>query len=80
MNNYNNEFNMKDLYDFSNGIRGRFYSPIKKSITIMLDDDVILFFKKKTCEQKIDYQTLINSTLIEQLNRKKADKKTGEQK
>jgi uncharacterized protein (DUF4415 family) len=59
------EFISKDEYDFSKGIRGRFYSPHKKSTTIILDDDIILYFKKKASEDKIGYQTLINSALRE---------------
>ena len=46
------EFEMKDEYDFSSGVRGRFHNPKKKSTTIRLDDDLILFFKKKAGEQK----------------------------
>ena len=78
MTNYNNEFNMNDSYDFSNGIRGRFYSPTKKSITIRLDDDVILKYKKKASEQKIGYQTLMNSALREHIETYRTSKKTGD--
>ena len=59
------KFILKDEYDFSKGIRGRFYSPRKKSTTIRLDNDVILYFKKKSSEEKIGYQTLMNSALRE---------------
>lgn len=59
------EFILKDEYDFSKGIRGRFYSPRKKSTTIRLDNDVILYFKKKAIEEKVGYQTLMNSALRE---------------
>lgn len=59
------KFILKDEYDFSKGIRGRFYSPRKKSTTIRLDNDVILYFKKKASEEKIGYQTLMNSALRE---------------
>jgi uncharacterized protein (DUF4415 family) len=65
------EFIMKDEYDFSKGIRGRFYLPQKKSITIRLDDDVILYFKKKSSEEKIGYQTLMNSVLREFIHNSK---------
>ncbi|MCH4891160.1 BrnA antitoxin family protein [Acidaminobacter sp. JC074] len=60
-----NDYEMKDEYDFSQGVRGRFYKPHKKSTTIRLDDDIILFFKKKASEEKIGYQTLLNSALRE---------------
>ena len=65
MNHNEDEFVMKEEYDFSNGIRGRFYTPQKKSTTIRLDDDIILFFKKKAGEDKVGYQTLMNSALRE---------------
>ena len=58
-------FEMKKEYDFSKGIRGRFYRPRKKTTTIRLDDDLILYFKKKAGEKKIGYQTLVNSALRE---------------
>jgi uncharacterized protein (DUF4415 family) len=59
------DFQMKEGYDFSRGIRGRFYNPHKKATTIRLDDDIILYFKKLAGEKKIGYQTLMNSALRE---------------
>jgi uncharacterized protein (DUF4415 family) len=59
------DFEMKEEYDFSDGIRGRFYHPKKKSTTIRLDEDVILYFKKKASEKKIGYQSLVNAALRE---------------
>lgn len=64
----NDEYNMKSQYDFSKGVRGRFYQPKKRSTTIRLDDDLILFFKKRAGEQKIGYQTLVNAALREYVN------------
>ena len=61
----NHDFDLKEEYDFSRGIRGRFYRPTKKSTTIRLDDDLILFFKKKASEKKVGYQTLVNAALRE---------------
>ena len=58
-------FEMQQEYDFSKGIRGRFYTPHKKSTNIRLDDDIILYFKKKASEQKVGYRTLLNSALRE---------------
>ena len=63
MKNSEEDFEMKDEYDFSNGIRGRFYQPKKISTSIRLDDDIILYFKKKASEDKVGYQTLMNSAL-----------------
>ena len=57
------DYEMKDDYDFSGGTRGRFYKPKKTPITLRLDNDIILYFKKKASEQKVPYQTLINAFL-----------------
>lgn len=65
MNQMDDDFELKEEYDFSKGIRGRFYKPHKKPTTIRLDDDVILFFKKMASEQKVGYQTLMNTALRE---------------
>ena len=62
------EFELQTEYDFSKGIRGRFYTPFKKSTTIRLDDDIILYFKKMAGERKIGYQTLMNSALREYIH------------
>ncbi len=61
---------MKSEYDFSRGVRGRFYSPKKISTSIRLDDDIVLFFKKKASEEKIGYQTLMNMALREYINQR----------
>jgi len=58
-------FELKKEYDFSKGIRGRFYNPKKKPTTLRLDDDILLYFKKAADEKKIRYQTLLNSALRE---------------
>lgn len=62
------DFEMRDEYDFSNGIRGRFYKPKKVSTSLRLDDDVILYFKKKAGEKKAGYQTLMNAALREYIS------------
>lgn len=59
------DFELKPEYDFSKGIRGRFYQPRKVSTTLRIDDDVILYFKKLAAEKKVGYQTLINNLLRE---------------
>ncbi|ARE80325.1 CopG family antitoxin [Campylobacter helveticus] len=60
------EYKMKAEYDFSQGIRGRFYKPKKISTTLRLDDDILCILKKRASEKKIPYQTLINNLLREQ--------------
>lgn len=69
MKNSEEVFEMRQEYDFSKGVRGRFYQPKKISTSIRLDDDVILYFKKKASEDKVGYQTLINSALREYIQK-----------
>ncbi|MEA3492254.1 MAG: BrnA antitoxin family protein [Campylobacterota bacterium] len=59
------DYDMLDEYDFSAGVRGRFYKPSKVPTTMRLDNDVLLFLKKQASEKKIAYQTLINNLLRE---------------
>lgn len=40
----------------------------KKAITIMLDPDIIEYFKVQAENSKVGYQTLINQTLREKIN------------
>ncbi|MFT3720567.1 BrnA antitoxin family protein [Pseudorhodoferax sp.] len=55
---------MRKEYDFSKATRGAVVaSPGKTRITIMLDDDVIEFFRAKAEAQGTGYQTLINAAL-----------------
>ncbi|PIZ43380.1 hypothetical protein CO015_02050 [candidate division WWE3 bacterium CG_4_8_14_3_um_filter_42_11] len=57
------KFQLKKEYDFSKGIRGRFYQPRKIQKTLRLDDDIILYFQRLAVIRKVGYQTLINETL-----------------
>jgi predicted DNA binding CopG/RHH family protein len=61
------DYEMQDEYDFSDGVRGRFYEPKKIPTTLRLDNDIILYFKKLASEQKVPYQSLINSLLRKEL-------------
>ena len=61
------EYELKDDYDFSGGTRGRFYKPKKVPTTLRLDNDIILYFKKKASEQKVPYQSLINALLRKEI-------------
>lgn len=54
---------MKKEYDFSKGVRGKFYRPNKVQKTIRLDKDVLDFYQKMARHNGIPYQTLINLTL-----------------
>ena len=61
------DYEMKDEYDFSGGVRGRFYEPKKIPVSLRLDNDIVLFFKKLASEKKVAYQTLINALLRKEL-------------
>jgi uncharacterized protein (DUF4415 family) len=45
-------------------VRGRFFRPIKKKVTIRIDADVLDWFKS----QNPQYQTAINSALRKHMN------------
>ena len=70
---------MRKEYDFSKGRRGPvLVSTGKTRITIMLDDDVIEYFRARAEAQGTGYQTMINSALraaIETSGRKPADER-----
>jgi len=61
------DYEMLDDYDFKGSVRGRFYKPKKIPTTLRLDNDIVLYFKKLASEQKVPYQTLINSLLRKEL-------------
>jgi len=61
------DYELEDEYDFSDGIRGRFYEPKKIPVSLRLDNDIVLFFKKLASEKKVPYQTLINALLRKEL-------------
>lgn len=57
--------------DFKHGIRGLFYRPVKQSVTIRLDADVLKWIK----EQGPGYQTKINRMLRAEMFRSVIAKK-----
>ena len=55
---------MKKEYDFSKGVRGKFYNPkAKLNLPIYLDEDVAEFVKKYAKQKKTDSQTIVNRLL-----------------
>ena len=50
-----------EISDWSNAVVGKFYRPIKKTINIRLDLDVISWFKEHANDKK--YQSMINDAL-----------------
>lgn len=55
---------MKKEYDFSKGVRGKFYRPNARfNLPIYLDDDVAEFVQKFAKRKKVDAQTVVNKLL-----------------
>jgi hypothetical protein len=55
---------MKKEYDFSKGIRGKFYREnVQLNIPIYLDNDVAEFIQKVAKQKKVDSQTIVNRVL-----------------
>ena len=53
-----------EILDWSGAVRGKFYRPIKKHVTLRLDADVLEWFKRKHPK----YQTAINTALREYIH------------
>lgn len=68
MNQYD-DYEMKDNYDLTGAVRGRFYKPKKIPTTLRIDNDITLYFKKLASEQKVPYETLINAYLRKELDK-----------
>ena len=61
---------MRNEYDFSGGKRGpAIASPGKTRITIMLDNEVIEFFRERAETLGSGYQTMINAALRDVVDR-----------
>jgi len=55
---------MKKQYDFSKGVRGKFYREnTRLNLPIYLDDDVAEVVKKFADRKKVDSQTAVNKIL-----------------
>jgi uncharacterized protein (DUF4415 family) len=48
-----------EILDWTDAVRGKFYRPLKKHVTLRLDADVLEWFKRKHPK----YQTAINTAL-----------------
>ena len=55
---------MKREYDFSKGIRGKFYrANVRLRLPVYLDEDVSQFVQEFARRKKIDPQTVVNKLL-----------------
>jgi hypothetical protein len=67
---------MRKTYNFSNAVKGAVLSAKGKTrITIMLDDDLLVFFRSQAESQGVGYQTLINTVLRQELQKPSSKKK-----
>ncbi|MBU1170428.1 MAG: BrnA antitoxin family protein [Proteobacteria bacterium] len=53
-----------EVINWDAGVRGRFFRPIKKRVTIRIDADVLEWFR----DQNDQYQTAINKALRHYMN------------
>lgn len=55
---------MKKEYDFSKGVRGKFYRKnVRLNIPVYLDEDVADFVRQFAKRKKVDAQTAVNRIL-----------------
>ena len=67
---------MRKNYNFSNAVKGAVLPAKGKTrITIMLDDDLLVFFRSQAESQGVGYQTLINTVLRQELQKPSSKKK-----
>lgn len=51
---------MRKSYDFRGAIKNPYLKNLKKSVTIQLDEEVVLYFQNLANEKGVHYQSLIN--------------------
>jgi predicted DNA binding CopG/RHH family protein len=56
---------MKEEYNFSKSIKNPYTKKLKKQITIRIEADTIIYFKRMASDMDIPYQNLINLYLRE---------------
>lgn len=63
---------MRREYDFSNGVRGKFFRLSESQKMIPLDADIIQHFQRRSRKEKKAYYLLINETLRRAMNYERA--------
>ena len=59
---------MKKEYDFSKGVRGKFYRPdIELNLPVYLESDVAKFVRKYAKKKNVDTQTVVNEWLRKEI-------------
>ncbi len=59
------DIEMREEYDFEDSIKNPYIPNLKKPITIRLENETIVYFKKMAKDSGIPYQTLINYFLTQ---------------
>ncbi|HEX2829463.1 MAG TPA: hypothetical protein VHP37_24165 [Burkholderiales bacterium] len=55
---------MKDEYDFSQGVRGKFYRDgVKVTLPVYLDDEVQSYLARRAAERGVELSELVNDLL-----------------
>jgi len=55
---------MKKEYDFSNGVRGKFYRQgVKLNLPVYLDKEVLAFVRKIADKRKTDVSSIVNELI-----------------
>jgi len=55
---------MKPEYDFSKGVRGKFYRPeAKLNVPIYLHEEVLIYLKERATSKGVDLAQMINDLL-----------------
>lgn len=56
---------MRKEYDFSKGIRGKFYRPgLKLSLPVYLDQEAMAFVQRIARKKKTDISTVVNKLIL----------------
>ena len=56
---------MKKEYDFSKGIRGKFYRPgLRLRLPVYLDDEAMAFVQQVAQKKKMDISTVVNQLIL----------------
>ena len=56
---------MKREYDFSKGVRGRFYRPgLKLRLPVYLDQEAMAFVQRIARKKKTDISTVVNELIL----------------
>jgi uncharacterized protein (DUF4415 family) len=61
-----------EVTDWSGAVRGAFYRPIKKSLTIRLDADVLAWLKSQGAGYQTRINHLLRTAMLGQVRRRKA--------